>query len=195
MLAMRVDVQGQRALLQNAGPYNENTLVGVPDEVNTGEQFGSGEKVNVCKFPLGSVNAWNVSLPACSPRSQKRCTPPACMPVHLAQLCGQPISLHWKVAVGIAVAASGPGEMQTISLGGGRMHEGSGSRDLRAEEVVVGPCAASRCLPGGPEHGGGCIRAVEALHPVPTRDRAAHPGDLRPWLLHCTRRRLLALRP
>jgi hypothetical protein len=59
-------VQGQRALLQNAGPYNENTLVGVPDEVNTGEEFGSGEKVNVCKFPLGSVNAWNVRRLACS---------------------------------------------------------------------------------------------------------------------------------
>lgn len=62
LLSMRMVAQGQRALLQNAGPYNENSLVGVPDEVNTGEQFGSGEKVNVCKFPLGSVNAWNVSL-------------------------------------------------------------------------------------------------------------------------------------
>ena len=39
--------------MQNAGPYNEDSLVGVPDEVNTGEQFGSDEKVNVCKFPAG----------------------------------------------------------------------------------------------------------------------------------------------
>ena len=53
-------MQHQRALLQNAGPYNEDSLVGVPDEVNTGEQYGSDEKVNVCKFPLGSVNNWNV---------------------------------------------------------------------------------------------------------------------------------------
>jgi hypothetical protein len=45
---------------QNAGPYNENSLVGVPSEVNTGEQYGAGQKVNVCKFPLGSVNAWDV---------------------------------------------------------------------------------------------------------------------------------------
>ena len=59
-------MQGQRALLQNAGPYNENSLVGVPDEINTGEQFGSGEKVNVCHFPLGSVNAWNVRMPRCA---------------------------------------------------------------------------------------------------------------------------------
>ena len=32
----------------------------MPDEVNTGEQYGSAEKVNVCKFLLGSVNNWNV---------------------------------------------------------------------------------------------------------------------------------------
>ncbi|KAK9917138.1 hypothetical protein WJX75_001239 [Coccomyxa subellipsoidea] len=48
------------AAAQNAGPYNENSLVGVPSEVNTGEQYGAGQKVNVCKFPLGSVNAWDL---------------------------------------------------------------------------------------------------------------------------------------
>ena len=47
----------------NAGPYNENSLLGVPSEVNTGENIGQGEKVNVCKFPLGSVNNWEVHHP------------------------------------------------------------------------------------------------------------------------------------
>lgn len=45
---------------QNAGPWNENSLVGVPSEVKTGEQYGAGQKVNVCKFTLGSVNPWDV---------------------------------------------------------------------------------------------------------------------------------------
>jgi hypothetical protein len=58
-------VQGPRDLkfflASNAGPANENSLLGVPDEVNTGESIGSGEKVNVCKFDLGNVNNWNVS--------------------------------------------------------------------------------------------------------------------------------------
>ena len=58
-------MQGPRVLLEyfepsNAGPYNENSLLGVPSEVNTGENIGQGEKVNVCKFPLGSVNNWEV---------------------------------------------------------------------------------------------------------------------------------------
>ena len=58
-------LQGPRVLLEyfeasNAGPYNENSLLGVPSEVNTGENIGQGEKVNVCKFPLGSVNNWEV---------------------------------------------------------------------------------------------------------------------------------------
>ncbi|CAK0785605.1 hypothetical protein CVIRNUC_008816 [Coccomyxa viridis] len=56
---------GPRVLLEyfepsNAGPYNENSLLGVPSEVNTGENIGQGEKVNVCKFPLGSVNNWEL---------------------------------------------------------------------------------------------------------------------------------------
>ncbi len=55
-------------LASNAGPYNENSLLGVPDEVDTGESFGSGQKVNVCKFQLGDVNNWIVSaLFPCSP--------------------------------------------------------------------------------------------------------------------------------
>lgn len=71
-------LQGPRVLLQsNAGPYNENSLLGVPSEVHTGETYGQGEKVNVCKFPLGSVNNWNVSdaslqlavLRGCAPSS------------------------------------------------------------------------------------------------------------------------------
>ena len=58
-------VQGPRDLkfflASNAGPADENSLLGVPNEVDTGESIGSGQKVNVCKFPLGSVNNWNVS--------------------------------------------------------------------------------------------------------------------------------------
>jgi hypothetical protein len=49
--------------MQNAGPWNENSLVGVPAEVKTGEQYGAGQKVNVCKFQLGTVNNWEVSRP------------------------------------------------------------------------------------------------------------------------------------
>ena len=53
--------QLQVFLASNAGPYQDNSLLGVPDEVDTGESFGSGEKVNVCKFQLGDVNNWIVS--------------------------------------------------------------------------------------------------------------------------------------
>ena len=68
-------MQGPRVLVEyfepsNAGPYNENSLLGVPSEVNTGENIGQGEKVNVCKFPLGSVNNWEVhgsASEACTP--------------------------------------------------------------------------------------------------------------------------------
>ncbi|CAL8463744.1 g3278 [Coccomyxa elongata] len=50
----------RQAHAQNAGPWNENSLVGVPSEVKTGEQYGAGQKVNVCKFTLGSVNPWDL---------------------------------------------------------------------------------------------------------------------------------------
>ncbi|BDA48366.1 hypothetical protein COCOBI_12-0430 [Coccomyxa sp. Obi] len=50
----------RQAQAQTAGPWNENSLVGVPSEVKTGEQYGAGQKVNVCKFPLGSVNPWEL---------------------------------------------------------------------------------------------------------------------------------------
>ena len=67
--------------VSNAGPYNENSLLGVPSEVNTGENIGQGEKVNVCKFPLGSVNNWEV------PHSPSAACITSCNPVvHI--ICG-----------------------------------------------------------------------------------------------------------
>ncbi len=62
--------QLQTFLASNAGPYQENSLLGVPSEVDTGESFGAGEKVNVCKFMLGDVNNWAVSnlLSSCHAR-------------------------------------------------------------------------------------------------------------------------------
>ena len=61
-------------LASNAGPYQENSLLGVPSEVDTGESFGSGTKVNVCKFQLGDVNNWIVSRLYSHPRSHRRAT-------------------------------------------------------------------------------------------------------------------------
>lgn len=74
-------VQGPRDLkfflASNAGPADENSLLGVPNEVDTGESIGSGEKVNVCKFPLGSVNNWNVSrasIQCCGAQKDDTCS-------------------------------------------------------------------------------------------------------------------------
>ena len=49
-----------RALRQYAGNYKYNSLAGVEDEKETGAIYGTGEKANVCLFPRGSVNPWNV---------------------------------------------------------------------------------------------------------------------------------------
>ena len=35
----------------------------MPNKVNTGEQYGSDEKVDMSTFPLGSDNNWNVCFP------------------------------------------------------------------------------------------------------------------------------------
>ena len=49
-----------RALRQYAGNYKYNSLAGVEDKKETGAIYGTGEKANVCLFPRGSVNPWNV---------------------------------------------------------------------------------------------------------------------------------------
>ncbi|EIE27791.1 hypothetical protein COCSUDRAFT_45996 [Coccomyxa subellipsoidea C-169] len=60
LAAVAVLAISRPAAAQNAGPWNENNLVGVASEVKTGQQYGAGQKVNVCKFPLGSVNPWEL---------------------------------------------------------------------------------------------------------------------------------------
>lgn len=59
-----------RLLRQYAGNYKYNSLAGVEDEKQTGAIYGTGEKANVCLFPRGSVNPWNVRA-RCASRASR----------------------------------------------------------------------------------------------------------------------------
>ena len=74
---VRKSAHARRGLRQYAGNYKYNSLAGVEDEKQTGAIYGTGEKANVCLFPRGSVNPWNV-------RARRAELPQGCLALELA---------------------------------------------------------------------------------------------------------------
>ena len=157
-------------LASNAGPANENSLLGVPNEVDTGESIGSGEKVNVCKFPLGSVNNWNVSRTSqCSVAMHEKMAlavtllPYAHRPHHASGGCMRECMMHYLRAH----------QARTyMVLCAERKHLSKALLQLLPEPVLSVPSEPCE------------LCAAEAIHPVCTRGGAADSGDLRARILH-----------